>query len=83
MSIITFLRSKKIIPSKDEMIKSEVKRFVKMISNQHYFATEMGNKELGEFTVLFNEQMKNTLQKRKEVLELELKNTIDAINKIH
>ena len=83
MSILTFLRSKKIIPSKDEIIKSEAKRFVKIILNQHYFATKMGNKELGEFTVLFNEQMKNTLQERKEVLELELKNTIDAINKIH
>ena len=82
MSIINFLQKNKIIPQRNEIVKSEAQRLVKRVCSVRDSIANLTNKELGLFNQEFNSEMKRVLLDRKAKLEQEIQDLTEAINKI-
>lgn len=82
MSIINFLQKNKIIPQRNEIVKSEAQRLVKRVCSNRDSIANLTNKELGLFNQEFNSEMKRVLLDRKAKLEQEIQDLTEAINKI-
>lgn len=82
MSIINFLQKNKIIPQRNEIVKSEAQRLVKRVCSNRDSIANLTNKELGLFNQEFNSEMKRVLLDRKAKLEQEIQDLTEVINKI-
>ena len=82
MSIVNFLQKNKIIPQRNEIVKSEAQRLAKRIFSNRDSIANLTNKELGLFNQEFNSEMKRVLLDRKAKLEQEIQDLTEAINKI-
>lgn len=82
MSIVNFLQKNKIIPQRNEIVKSETQRLVKRVCSNRDSIANLTNKELGLFNQEFNSEMKRVLLDRKAKLEQEIQDLTEAINKI-
>ena len=82
MSIINFLQKNKIIPQRNEIVKSEAQRLAKRVCGVRNSIANLTNKELGLFNQEFNSEMKRVLLDRKAKLEQEIQDLTEAINKI-
>lgn len=79
MDILKFLQSKKIIPSKETIIKEQAKKLAKQISRPEYFLVKMDNEDLSNFSNVFVDEILNILTDRFVSLDDEMKKTNDAI----
>ncbi len=82
MSIVNFLQKNKIIPQRNEIVKSEAQRLAKRVCRNRDSIANLTNKELGLFNQEFNSEMKRVLLDRKAKLEQEIQDLTEAINKI-
>ena len=82
MSVINFLQKNKIIPQRNEIVKSEAQRLVKRVCSVRNSIANLTNKELGLFNQEFNSEMKRVLLDRKAKLEQEIQDLTEVINKI-
>ena len=82
MSIVNFLQKNKIIPQRNEIVKSEAQRLAKRVCSNRDLIANLTNKELGLFNQEFNSEMKRVLLDRKAKLEQEIQDLTEAINKI-
>lgn len=82
MSIINFLQKNKIIPQRNEIVKSGAQRLAKRVCSNRDSIANLTNKELGLFNQEFNSEMKRVLLDRKAKLEQEIQDLTEAINKI-
>lgn len=82
MSIINFLQKNKIIPQRNEIVKSKAQRLAKRVCSNRDSIANLTNKELGLFNQEFNSEMKRVLLDRKAKLEQEIQDLTEAINKI-
>ena len=80
MSIINFLQKNKIIPQRNEIVKSKAQRLAKRVCSNRDSIANLTNKEL--FNQEFNSEMKRVLLDRKAKLEQEIQDLTEAINKI-
>lgn len=82
MSILKYLQSKKIIPTKDAIIKSEAKRMAKRVTSDEFFLVKMSNTDISFFANEFREQVEAILLARRDTLRHELNNTEEALHTI-
>lgn len=76
------MQKNKIIPQRNEIVKSEAQRLVKRVCSVRDSIANLTNKELGLFNQEFNSEMKRVLLDRKAKLEQEIQDLTEAINKI-
>jgi hypothetical protein len=82
MNIIKYLQSKRIIPSKETIIKNEAKKLAKQVCSPEYFLIKLDNEGLVEFTNQFTENILTILTDRHNVLLDEAEKTGKAINNL-
>jgi hypothetical protein len=81
MSILKYLQSKKILPTKEVLIKNEAKRLAKQITKPEYFLLNLTNKEIVDFYNKVGDELQDIMLQRLNALRLECENTEDAIAK--
>lgn len=82
MSIISYLQKKKIIPSRETIIKEQAKRLAKQVCKPEYFIIKLDNLELTEFANEFRDEILVEMAKRYKVLSDEAAKTENALNNI-
>ena len=82
MDILKFLQSKKIIPSKEVIIKEQAKKLARQVCKPEYFLVKMDNEDLSNFSNIFVDEIFSILSERLLVLRKETKKTENAINKL-
>lgn len=82
MSIISYLQKKKIIPSRETIIKEQAKRLAKQVCKPEYFIIKLDNLELTNFANEFRDEILVEMAKRYKVLSDEAAKTENALNNI-
>lgn len=82
MSILTFLQQKRILPTKEVLIKNEAKRLANQITKPEYFLLNLTNKEIVDFYNKVGDELQDIMLQRLGVLRSECENTEDAIAKL-
>lgn len=82
MDILKFLQSKKIIPSKETIIKEQAKKLAKQVSRPEYFLVKMDNEDLSTFANEFRDELTGILTKRYHILKNEIQSTEKSINNL-
>ena len=82
MSILTFLQQKRILPTKEVLIKNEAKRLANKITKPEYFLLNLTNKEIVDFYNKVGDELQDIMLQRLGVLRSECENTEDAIAKL-
>ena len=82
MSILSFLQSKKIIPTKKILIENEARAMAKRISNENYWINNMTNEDLVFFANEFRTEVTIIITDRLRVLEENIDSTNKAIQNI-